>query len=368
MRVFLGILLTLIAACSRNEAPSTPVIFYQDNPEKLSEWRLFDANDTRLRLSSDVYAYDLSTPLFSDYAQKLRTIHLPADTIIEMDDQGAFAFPVGTILTKTFYYASAGEKLSALPVIEAVGGILPTSDAKLIETRLLVKRSDGWIGLPYIWNEDGTEAYLARAGGVTRLDFRGSDGESLDFDYFIPDQNQCASCHATDNTARTLEPLGFNPRHLARPAPANADVDQLDWLRHNHILDFSNQQRRAIVANADWTDETQSLEARARAYLDINCSACHNRVGPADTSGLSLEPTASGAALGICKRPIAAGRGAGDRPFDIKPGAPEESILLYRMETTDPSAMMPELGRALAHKEGVALIRDWIASLEGDCV
>jgi hypothetical protein len=29
--------------------------------------------------------------------------------------------------------------------------------------------------------------------------------------------------------------------------------------------------------------------------------------------------------------------------------------------------MMPELGRAMAHDEGVALVRAWVAGLAGDC-
>jgi hypothetical protein len=40
---------------------------------------------------------------------------------------------------------------------------------------------------------------------------------------------------------------------------------------------------------------------------------------------------------------------------------------LYRMESTDPGAMMPELGRGLAHEEGNALVRRWISALPGDC-
>ena len=67
--------------------------------------------------------------------------------------------------------------------------------------------------------------------------------------------------------------------------------------------------------------------------------------------------------LGACKIPIATGRGSGDALFDIVPGAPDQSILLHRMLSTEADVAMPELGRSLVHAEGVALIRDWIASL-----
>jgi hypothetical protein len=37
------------------------------------------------------------------------------------------------------------------------------------------------------------------------------------------------------------------------------------------------------------------------------------------------------------------------------------------MEHTDPAIAMPELGRSTVHREGVELIRGWIAALPGDC-
>jgi hypothetical protein len=63
------------------------------------------------------------------------------------------------------------------------------------------------------------------------------------------------------------------------------------------------------------------------------------------------------------KRPVAAGKGSGDRQFDILPGDPDGSILPYRVESTEPGVMMPELGRHIADPEAVALLRDWIASM-----
>jgi len=71
--------------------------------------------------------------------------------------------------------------------------------------------------------------------------------------------------------------------------------------------------------------------------------------------------------LGECKLPIAAGQGTGGNKFSIVPGKPEESILIYRMSSIDPGAMMPELGRSLVHDEGIALISDWISEMDGNC-
>ena len=115
-----------------------------------------------------------------------------------------------------------------------------------------------------------------------------------------------------------------------------------------------------------WDDPaTGTLDARARAWLEINCAHCHNPEGPARNSGLDLtaaqrNPTA----FGIFKPPVAAGRGSGGREFDIVPGQPDRSILVYRIASTDAGIMMPELGKRLVHEEGLALVRQWIAAMK----
>ena len=96
----------------------------------------------------------------------------------------------------------------------------------------------------------------------------------------------------------------------------------------------------------------------------MNCANCHQLGGPAQTSGLFLGfDQMNSKALGIMKPPIAAGRGSGIHKYTIVPGYPEESIMVYRINSTDPGIMMPELGRKLIHKEGLALIRQWIKEM-----
>jgi hypothetical protein len=71
-------------------------------------------------------------------------------------------------------------------------------------------------------------------------------------------------------------------------------------------------------------------------------------------------------AFGILKPPVAAGLGSGGLQYDIVPGKPEQSIMAYRIGSTHPGVMMPELGKRLVHEEGVALIRAWIAAMDRD--
>jgi hypothetical protein len=69
------------------------------------------------------------------------------------------------------------------------------------------------------------------------------------------------------------------------------------------------------------------------------------------------------AKLGVWKNPVAAGHGSGGRKYDIVPGKPDESILVYRLESEDPSIAMPNVGRRLVQEEAVSLVRDWIAGM-----
>ena len=105
----------------------------------------------------------------------------------------------------------------------------------------------------------------------------------------------------------------------------------------------------------------QSLDNRARAYLDINCGHCHIPGGSADTTGLYLNLIEENQEkLGIFKKPVAAGRASGNLKYSIVPGHADDSIMLFRMKSLDPGIMMPESGRALADDTGIKLIKNWI--------
>ena len=110
-----------------------------------------------------------------------------------------------------------------------------------------------------------------------------SSGEALS--HLVPSKNQCASCHATNQTTRELMPIGIKARHLDRTT-ALYNKNQLDHLAECGWLDGILRTSRA---NAVWEDASQSLDHRARSYLDINYGHCHNAQGAADTSGLLLD-------------------------------------------------------------------------------
>lgn len=369
-----ALLFILLAAACGSEAPPAPTYHAEENPQALSEWGMVATHREALVLADDVRPYDLATPLFSDYALKLRTVWMPKGESADYRENEVFDFPVGTVITKTFYYSHEGaewtkavlQKNEGGNVSPLVDGALPLNGVRLIETRVLVRREAGWDALPYVWNEDQTDAVLKRTGDIIPMTLIRTDGRREDFPYVVPNANQCAGCHATDSTTKAIQPIGPKARHLNKTSAFASDINQLNHWADSGLL-TNAPSIDAAPRNAVWGNENASLNARARAYLDSNCSHCHSPVGPADTSGLNLEPDAIGPALGTCKPPIAAGRGSGGRPYSIVPGEPNASITVFRMETTDPGEMMPELGRAVSHEEGVELIAKWISAMEGDC-
>jgi len=361
----------LTAACGGREA-AMPQFIETGNPALLSEWGMMASDGRSLVLSDGVVPYDLNTPLFSDYAHKQRTIWMPEGVSATYRENDVLDFPVGTVITKTFYYPRTGTPDEVRSTLETAPGWRPDgldlAGIRLVETRILVHRESGWVALPYVWNADQTDAELRRAGEIIRLTASDADGREQDFAYAVPNANQCAGCHAVNNTTRQIQPIGPAPRHINRDyAYAGGAQNQLEHLyAAGYLGDWPGAEATPRAVN--YLDTTTPLDARARDYLDINCAHCHNPSGPADTSGLHLQHDApTGPNLGLCKLPIAAGGGTGGRRFGIMPGEPEESILLYRMETNDPGAMMPELGRAIRHEEGIALIRQWIWELDADC-
>ena len=308
-----------------NDAAITGAAF----PKALSEFAFFqDARDQHP--SARVYPYALNTPLWSDGAEKLRFIYLPEGTQLVVDGEGLLKFPVGAAIIKTFAFGEGEAR-------------------RLIETRVLLHRADGWVALPYRWNAEQTEATLALAGG--RLDLVTPAGETIS--YAIPNKNQCKGCHAKDGQ---VIPIG--------PKVRNLSIKWMAQMLDGGALDRLPPGGATMPVLAGYSDKGP-VEPFARAYLDVNCAHCHQPGGGASNSGLDLRwEQTDPHAIGILKRPVAAGRGAGGHDFSVLPGQPDKSILLYRMDSAEPGIAMPELGKASVDRQGVAVVRRWIAEMK----
>ena len=359
------LMIATLASCG-GDAPGVKFFAADAYPQQLSSWGLYHLEGGRLLLADGVEPYDLNAPLFTDYAQKLRAIYLPDGATASYQEYEAFDFPVGTIISKTFFYpkGQASGQVKASYEWSEQQRSLDSAKVQIMETRLLVRQKDGWDALPYVWQ--GDDAQLRLAGSLARLEIQFDDDTTSPLPYIVPTRNECAACHATDHSSGAIQPIGPRARHLNRGYLGGPGNQLLQMAADGRLTGLPEMTQ--VPANAD-VKHSEDLEARARAYLDINCGHCHSPRGAADTSGLHLDAaTISTRKLGICKPPIAAGQGTGGRAYSIVPGDPDDSIIVFRMTTNDPGARMPELGRSLHDEAGIALISDWIAGLGGECI
>lgn len=346
MKRGLIVLMWMVACSSPQQQPvvvekvSLGVETKSDYPIYLSEWKLFQEPMKELVPASDrMFAYDINAPLFSDYAHKARFIQLPADSVIGYHSDEVLAFPMGTVLVKNFYYPDDFRKEQA--------------DRRILETRLLINEPEGWWAIAYEWNEDQTDAKRLVLGNKVPVEWTDKQGVLQRINYSIPAQPQCKSCH---DMGGKMTPIGPSARQLNRDGQLSQWMEK-GWLEKPNITEFPKL--------VNYMDANESLDSRARAWLEVNCAHCHRMEGPAKNSGLYLLASQSDPyRLGVNKPPIAAGKGSGGLRHGIVPGNPDQSILVHRIESMEPGTMMPELGRQMTHKEGVELIRKWISEME----
>ena len=330
--------------CSNLYSVNDNLILAESFPEKLSEFEFF-LDDSAQLPNEKVIPYELISTLFSDYSYKQRWVYVPGNKKAKYVENWVFDFPTGSALIKTFYY----------PVDERA----PELGKQLLETRLLLRKESGWEAVSYAWNEEQNEAYKKIAGKTINTEWTDFMGEEKTVRYRVPNVNQCKECHDADDK---ISPIGPKARNINKKFDfKDGEFNQLAYWMNKEIIDDYPMD---LISPVDWTDETKDINDRVRSYLDVNCGHCHSPTGNANSTGLYLHLNETrDINLGIFKKPVATGRGSGGYKYSIVPGKPEESILLYRMESMDPGVMMPESGRALTHQEAVEMVRDWIYGL-----
>ena len=326
-------------------AVDNDLILQEKFPKKLSEFLFFQDPSAQIP-SEGVIPYELISSLFSDYSYKQRWVYVPMGKKANFVKDEVFDFPIGSALIKTFYY----------PVDERDA----TLGKRLMETRLLLRKSDGWDAVSYAWNETQDEAFIKKAGKTILNDWIDFNGKNRSVRYRVPNKNQCKECHAKNDL---ITPIGPKARNLDKVFDyPNESINQLTkWMKVEYIDKIDVE----LNVPVNWEDEHLSLDARVKSYLDINCGHCHSSTGNANSTGLYLDLTENRPVhRGIFKKPVATGRGSGGHQYSISPGNSEESIVLYRMISIDPGVMMPESGRSLSHNEAIDMIREWIDKME----
>ncbi len=344
------------------EAAPAPTGVQAKFPHKLSETGLF-ASLKDAKPAAGVIPYSVNAELWSDGATKERFMALPGDSKIEFEtvtypqpspgSVPGWRFPDNTVLVKTFS-------------LELEKGN-PASKRRL-ETRLLhVRRVPGteevgdqvWNGYTYIWNDDQTDAELADAKGADRtFTIKEATGERKQTWHF-PSRAECTMCHTvTAKYALGVNTAQINRDHDYGGGPAN----QLATFEHLGLFDRKLPAAPDKLAKlADYRDTTAPLDARARAYLQANCSHCHRKWGGGNAefqllSTLALKDTGT-----VDIKPAHGTLDLKD-PRLLAPGAPERSLLHHRM-TRVGLGRMPHIASNVVDEEGVKLIEAWIREM-----
>jgi uncharacterized repeat protein (TIGR03806 family) len=313
---------------------------------KLSDYRFFTGELKNQIPNERVIPYKPASSLFTDYALKKRFVWLPNRTNSKyVADDKIIDLPVGSALIKTFYY----------------NDVQPSGTTKIIETRVMIKKSTGWIFAEYVWNDEQTDATLQMTGSNVALAWN-HNGSPKSTIYRIPSETECLTCHKSNNTAI---PIGIKPQNLNIDYPySSGNANQLQYWISQGILE--NNIPSNILTTVDYHDESQPLKIRLRSYLDINCSHCHQENSHCDYRPLRLafSETVQSVNMGVCVEP--------DEDIDpslikiIVPGNFNKSVMHFRLNSTDESKRMPLLGRTLVDEEGVQLLKDYILSIN-DC-
>ncbi len=328
--------------------PATPGPAF---PRKLSETGLFSSVKEH-KPAPGVIPYSINAPFWSDGAHKERFFALPGDAGITIPEKAkeahsAWAFDDGAVTVKSFS-------------LDMEDG--NPASRKRIETRIVVKQENHWVGYTYLWNDEQTDANLVEAAGIDKtytIKDSSAPGGVRNQTWHYPSRSECMFCHSraaafvlglttpqmnrvhdyggtTDNQLRTLSHIGIFKKPLAKsPASYPAYPDPLD-------------------SKAD-------INLRARTYLQVNCAMCH----VADGGGNSLMElgyrTALSKARVVNEPPVHEDLGVAGG-FLVKPGEPDDSVL-YRRINRRGEHQMPPVSTNAVDKDGVKLLNDWIRQL-----
>ncbi len=345
-----SLLVCALAACGSTEA--TPDAGPGEIPyAKLSDYGFFQGNGASQQPTAGVVPFEVNAPLFSDFAAKHRFIVLPPGGKIAYSDTEKWVFPKGTIIVKTFAFQHDLRN--------------PSLGERIIETRLLVNRDAGWTPYVYLWNDaqTQTEATLFAVGARVDVSWVDESGAPQSNEYRVPNTNQCLDCHGIVGQTNIigLRTRQQNRLHDYGSGPEN----QIDHMVALAMFDGAvppAAQRQTLPDPYDAGSGT--LETRARAWLEANCSHCHRPGGGAGSTNLYLfSDVTNPIDYGVCRVPNAAGEGSGGRSFDIVPGMPDASVMTFRIASVVPGIKMPEEPILLVDQKGVDLITQWIAAM-----
>ena len=311
-------------------------------PASLDDTGLF-ADVPTLTPTAGLVSYDVNLPFWSDHAKKRRWFGIPSPSAkLGFQREGAWNTPTGTVWVKHFDM----EMQRGNP-----------ASAKRLETRIFVRNATGAYGVSYRWNAAGTQATLVNEAGEEFDLTINVSGTPTVQRWRIPSRSECMSCHSSQAGLS----LSFRTRQLNAPGQLGlASGNFVQLLADAGYLDGLDASPLTLAKHVAPDDAAYSLETRARAWLDVNCSHCHMDGGTApvdfdarvnvplfDTDTVNVMPSS-----GVL------------HPDDrlLVPGQEERSVIVHRAAVRNGYTRMPPLASSVTDAAGVQLLKDWIES------
>lgn len=290
-----------------------------------------------------IVPYDINVPFWSDYALKWRWFSVPdTNRVITFNRDANWLFPTGTVWIKHFE-------------LELTNG-LPESRRRL-ETRFLVRTTNGVYGITYRWGNSLTNATLVPEEGMDETFVVDTGGGVLRTQvWHYPSRVECLQCH----TAAGGYALGFNTAQLNRDFDyGGAITNQIAALSLAGYFHTNVTALHTLRALAAPTNDAVSLEYRVRSWLAANCVYCHQPGGSAQGALWDARITTPTADAGLINGPLADDPDPAHRV--IAPGSLSNSVLLTRIATRGPG-QMPPIASTVPDPQAIALISAWITN------
>ena len=308
-------------------------------PPTLADTGAF-TNLLTLEPHAGIVPFDLNVPFWSDHALKSRWFSLPPTNLAFAFSPAAnWSLPTGAVWIKHF---------------DLVTNTFTQQRGRL-ETRLLVKNTNGVYGVTYRWGGSPANATLVDEGGSDEV-FVISDAGTLRTQvWHYPSRNECLACH----TAAGGWALGFNTAQLNRNFTyAGGTTNQIAALAAAGYLAAPVSNLHALPALAAATNTAASLEWRVRSHLAANCAACHQPGGA--VAGWDARLSTPTALAGLIDGTLE--NDSGDPAMRVlKPGSLALSMIHQRLLGPGPGRM-PPLATSVLDTNAINLVAAWITN------
>ena len=295
-----------------------------------------------LQPAPGIVAYDLNVPFWSDHARKTRWFSVPdTNRFIGFNLNGNWSLPAGSVWIKHFD-------------LELTNGV--PGSARRLETRFLVRSSNGVYGVTYRWDNTQTNAFLVAEEGMDET-FLVHDGGTVRTQvWHYPGRAECLTCHTPAGGLA----LGFNTFQLNRDHDYSGIItNQILALSQAGYFSAPVVDVAGMLAYIKGTNEAASVESRVRSYLGANCVPCH-QPGGTGRGYWDARLTTPLADAGIVNGVLVEDDGKPNTRV-IRPGSIDDSMMFKRIAEFG-SRHMPPLATSELNQEAIALLSRWITN------